>query len=60
MNRQQAAEFIHALNMLQPHLAPLLFASIAATEAVRVIAAIANANVICELKPAAGQNEIVS
>ena len=51
MNRNQAAEFIHALNLLQPHVAPLLFASVAATDAVRIIAAIASGQTVCDLKP---------
>ena len=50
MNRQQAAEFIHALNMLQPHVAPLLFGGVAATEVVRLAVAVANGQVACEVR----------
>jgi hypothetical protein len=53
MNRQQAAEFVHALNMIQPHVSPLLFGNLAGTDAIRVIAAIANNQVSCDIKPIA-------
>jgi hypothetical protein len=53
MNRQQAAEFVHALNMIQPHVSPLLFGNLAGSDAVRVIVAIANNQVSCDLKPIA-------
>jgi len=50
MNRQQAAEFIHALNMLQPHVAPLLFDHLAKTDVVRLVASVANSQAICDVR----------
>lgn len=56
MNRQQAAEFIHALNMLQPHVAPLLFGTVVTTEVARLAAAVANGQAVCEVRPIAPNN----
>ena len=53
MNRQQASVFVHALNMIQPHVSPLLFGNLAGTDVVRVFTAIANNQVTCDIKPAA-------
>ena len=50
MNRQQAVEFIQALNMLQPHVAPLMFGHLAGTEIVRHIVGIANGQLVCRLE----------
>ena len=50
MNRQQASVFIHALNMIQPHVSPLLFDNLAGTDVVRVLTAIANNQVACDIK----------
>jgi hypothetical protein len=50
MNRQQAAEFIHALNMVQPHVAPLVFGNLATTDVVRMAAAVANGQAVCDVK----------
>ena len=59
MNRQQASEFIHALNMLQPHVAPLFFDKITGTEAVRTIVAVANGQAVCDVKSASEYVESV-
>jgi hypothetical protein len=53
VNRQQAAEFVHALNMIQPHVSPLLFGNLAGCDAVRVITAIANNQATCDVKTTA-------
>ncbi|HVA17269.1 MAG TPA: hypothetical protein VMV59_06105 [Candidatus Dormibacteraeota bacterium] len=50
MNRQQAIEFIQALNMLQPHVAPILFSHIASGDVVRLAGAVANGQAVCDVK----------
>lgn len=44
MNRQQVADFIHALKTLQPRVAPPLFGNLATSEIVCLAAAVANGN----------------
>ncbi|HUZ33443.1 MAG TPA: hypothetical protein VMV19_15260 [Xanthobacteraceae bacterium] len=56
MNRQQAIEFIQALNMLQPHVAPLLFGGVVNTDVVRVVSLVANSQAVCDVKPARAES----
>jgi hypothetical protein len=53
VNKFQTADFIQALNALQPYVPPLLFAGIAHSEVTRTLVAIANNQLICDLKPIA-------
>ncbi len=56
MTKEQAIAFINTINLCQAFVPPMYFAALAQGEVARAIAAIANGQMVCELKsPAASQ-----
>lgn len=50
MNQAQAAALLAAFNSLQPYVPPINLTSVAQSDAMRIIVAIANGQATCEVK----------
>ena len=51
MNQQQALAFVQAINATQPYVPPLLFSAVINSDVAHALAAIANNQATCEVKP---------
>ena len=50
MNRQQAVEFVNAINAIQPYVPPILFGPIINSEFGKLAVSLINGAVTCEVK----------
>jgi len=51
MNRQQAIEFINAMNLIQAYVPPILYSGVINSEVSRLVIAIANSQATCQVQP---------